>query len=92
MHAKTDGLQNSAMRRTKEVSMRYTVALEMEVDGGYVATVPVLPGCVSQGESRAEAMANIRDAIILYLEDCRNAGEPVPSKAGKEFIEVEAAA
>jgi len=71
--------------------MRYTVVLEMEADGGFVATVPVLPGCVSQGESRAEAMTNIREAITLYLEDCRDAGEPAPTEAGMEFIEVEAA-
>jgi predicted RNase H-like HicB family nuclease len=72
--------------------MRYTVVLEMEPDGGYVANVPVLPGCVSQGENRAEALANIREAIALYLEDCRDAGEPAPTEAGTEFIEVEAAA
>jgi predicted RNase H-like HicB family nuclease len=72
--------------------MRYTVVLETEADGGYVVSVPVLPGCVSQGDSRAEALANIREAIALYLEDCRDAGEPVPTEAGKEFIEVEAAA
>jgi predicted RNase H-like HicB family nuclease len=72
--------------------MRYTVVLEMEADGGYVASVPVLAGCVSQGENRAEALANIREAIALYLEDCREAGEPVPTEVGKEFIEIEAAA
>ena len=72
--------------------MRYTVVLEAEADGGYVVTVPVLPGCVSQGDSRAEALANVREAIALYLEDCEAAGEPVPTEAGKEFVEIEAAA
>lgn len=72
--------------------MRYTVVLELESDGGYVATVPVLPGCVSQGDSRPEALANIREAISAYLEDCRDSGEPVPTEAGKEFIEIDAAA
>ena len=43
--------------------MRYTVVLEQEGDGGYVATVPALPGCVSQGDDRAEALANVREAI-----------------------------
>jgi predicted RNase H-like HicB family nuclease len=71
--------------------MRYTVVLEKESDGGYVASVPALPGCVSQGDSRAEAMANIREAIELYVEDCREAGDPVPTEAGKEFVEVDAA-
>jgi antitoxin HicB len=72
--------------------MRYTVVLESEPDGGYVVTVPVLPGCVSQGDSKGEALTNIREAIALYLEDCRDSGETVPTEAGKEFIEVEAAA
>ena len=71
--------------------MKYTVVLEQEADGGYVASVPALPGCVSEGNSRAEALANIREAIEVYLEDCREAGEPVPTEAAKEFVEVEAA-
>jgi hypothetical protein len=50
-----------------------------------------LPGCVSQGDTRADALANIRGAIELYLEDCRDAGDPIPIEAGREFVEVEAA-
>jgi len=61
--------------------MRYTVVIEQEADGGYVASVPVLPGCVSQGETRGEALTNIKEAIELYLDDCRDAGDPVPTEA-----------
>jgi predicted RNase H-like HicB family nuclease len=75
----------------ENLSMRYTVVLEQEEDGGYVASVPALPGCVSQGDTRAEALSNIREAIELYVEDCRDAGDPVPTEAGKEFVEIEAA-
>ncbi len=50
--------------------MSYTVVLERESDGGFVASVPALPGCVSQGDSREEALANIREAIEVYIEDC----------------------
>jgi predicted RNase H-like HicB family nuclease len=71
--------------------VRYTVVLEQETDGGYVASVPALPGCVSQGDSRADALANIREAIELYVQDCREAGDPVPTEAGKEFVEIGAA-
>jgi predicted RNase H-like HicB family nuclease len=71
--------------------MRYTVVLEREDDGEYVASVPALPGCVSQGDTRSEALNNIREAIELYVEDCRDAGDPVPTEAGKEFVEIEAA-
>ena len=49
--------------------MRYTVILEKE-DDGYVAMVPVLPGCVFQGDTRDEVIANIREAAELYIEDC----------------------
>ena len=58
---------------TRRTAIRYTVVLEQESDGGYVASVPALAGCVSQGDSRAEALANIREAIELYVEDCRDA-------------------
>lgn len=71
--------------------MGYTVILERESDGGYVVSVPALPGCVSQGDTRQEALDNIREAIDLYVEDCIEAGDPVPVEAGKEFVEVKAA-
>ena len=71
--------------------MRYTVVLEQEGDGGYVAIVPALPGCVTQGDDRAEALANVREAIELYIEDCREAGDPVPTEIGREFVDIEAA-
>jgi predicted RNase H-like HicB family nuclease len=70
-------------------SMRYTVILEQEADGGYVATVPALPGCVSQGDTRDEVMRNIREAADLYVEDCIAAGDPVPTEAGKEYCELQ---
>jgi predicted RNase H-like HicB family nuclease len=71
--------------------MRYTVILEREDDGGYVVSVPALPGCVSQGDNRAEALGNIQEAIKLYLEDCASAGEPAPVEDAREFVDVEAA-
>ena len=68
--------------------MKYTVILERETDGGFVASVPVLPGCISQGDSRDEAMANIREAIDLYIEDCLLAGDPVPQEDSREYVEL----
>ena len=68
--------------------MRYTVVLEQEPDGGYVATVPALPGCVSQGDTREEALANIREAPDLYIEDCIAAGDHVPAEKGMEYVEL----
>ncbi len=68
--------------------MRYTVILEKEPTGGFVVTVPALPGCVSQGETREETLVNIQEAIQLYIEDCIASGDPVPQEAGREFVEV----
>jgi predicted RNase H-like HicB family nuclease len=68
--------------------LRYTVILEREEDGGYVASVPALSGCVSQGDTREEAIRNIRDAADLYIEDCIASGDPVPTEAGKEYLEL----
>ena len=63
--------------------MNYTVTLEQDADGGFVATVPLLPGCVSQGDTREETLRNIREAADLYIEDCIDAGDPIPSEAGR---------
>jgi len=68
--------------------MRYTVVLEREADGGYVATVPALPGCVSQGDTRDEVIRNIGEAADLYIEDCIASGDPVPAEAGREYLEL----
>jgi antitoxin HicB len=68
--------------------MRYTVVLKQEPDGGYVAIVPALPGCVSQGDTRDEALGSIREAADLYVEDCLAAGDPVPVETGREYLEL----
>lgn len=68
--------------------MRYTVILERESDGGYVAAVPVLPGCVSQGDTREEALRNIHEAADLYIEDCIESGDPVPTETAREYVEL----
>lgn len=48
--------------------MRLKVILEPSDEGGYTVSVPALPGCISEGDSRDEALQNIREAIELYLE------------------------
>lgn len=56
----------------------YRVLIEEDEDGVFVAECPTLPGCVSQGATRDEAVANIRDAIAGYLESLRQHNEPIP--------------
>ena len=58
---------------------QYSVLLEPDADGGYVAVVPALPGCYSQGETVEEALANAHEAIALTVEDLSAHGEPVPA-------------
>ena len=48
--------------------MKLKVVLEPSEDGGFTVFVPALPGCISEGESKEEAIKNIREAIELYLE------------------------
>jgi len=62
------------------------VTLERDEDGFIVAECPSLPGCLSQGKTRDEALANIKDAIEGYLESLRKHGEPLPTT---EVTEVE---
>ncbi|MCY4373335.1 MAG: type II toxin-antitoxin system HicB family antitoxin [Spirochaetaceae bacterium] len=55
--------------------MNLTVVLEPSEDGGFTAVVPSLPGCISEGDTREEAVANIREAIELYLEAVDDDGD-----------------
>lgn len=60
---------------------RYTVLLIPDPDeGGYTVLVPSLPGCITEGDTEAEALANARDAIKLYLEDLEASGETIPEE------------
>jgi len=52
--------------------MKLTVILEPQEEGGYTVYVPSLKGCVSQGETKEEALKNIKEAIELYLEPDTN--------------------
>lgn len=61
--------------------MRYTVVLEGDEQGeGYTVVVPALPGCVTQGRTKEEALENAREAIAGFIEGLRKAGEPVPEE------------
>ncbi len=58
--------------------MRQVIVYPDVEDGGFVAEVPSLPGCVSQGETRDEAIDNVRDAIELWIESAKSLNMPVP--------------
>lgn len=55
--------------------MKFRVIIEPDEDGVFVAECPTLSGCVSQGKTREEAIANIRDAIQGYIQSLENHGD-----------------
>ena len=78
------------MRHSQIRKMKYRVVIEADEDGVFVAECPALPGCVSQGQTRAEALANIKDAMTGYLASLKKHGEPVPPPISEEFVEIPA--
>lgn len=68
--------------------MKYRVLLEQDEDGVFVAEVPALPGCISQGHTRQEALTNVREAIEGYIASLEAHGEPVPPSIQEELVEV----
>lgn len=69
--------------------MRFRVLIEQDEDGVFVVEVPTLPGCISQGHTRAEALENAREAIALYLESLDAHDEPIPPPITEDTVEVE---
>lgn len=65
--------------------MKLQVVLEPSDQGGFTASVPSLPGCVSEGDTREEALLNIREAIELYLEPL---DDDLAGKEGAELAEL----
>ncbi|AQU99692.1 MULTISPECIES: type II toxin-antitoxin system HicB family antitoxin [Desulfococcus] len=68
--------------------MKFRIIIEQDEDGMFVAEVPALPGCISQGTTREESLTNIKDAIIGYLESLKKHGDPIPPSIYEEVIEV----
>ena len=67
---------------------KFTVVVEQDEDGLYVASVPLLQGCYTQGETYEEALQNIRDAIKLHIEARQALGEPVPIEVALDEVRV----
>ena len=67
------------MKRRVAKALSYSVFFEELPEGGYVAFVPALPGCHTQGRTLEETETNVRDAISLYLESLAAHKEPIPA-------------
>ncbi len=72
--------------------MKYTVVIRKGNESGYVATVPALPGCVSQGQTQRETIRNVKEAIEAYIESLLEDGLPVPVQTDAKVVEVEVSA
>ena len=81
----SDGTSNGEGR-----ALRLLVVFETDEDGWVVASCPTLPGCHSQGRTRAEALRNIGEAIRGYLASMREHGAPIPTSSEFEVVEVTA--
>jgi len=59
-------------------TLRYKVVLERNDQGGFTVTVPAFPAIVTQGDTQDNALANVADAIHLYVDSLRSRGLPIP--------------
>lgn len=66
--------------------MRQVILIPDLEDGGYTVEVPSLPGCISEGDTEAEALENIKDAIQGYVESLEEDGLPVPPEDEPRLI------
>ena len=68
--------------------MKYRILIEQDEDGIFVVECPSLPGCISQGKTKQEALLNIQDAIRGYLESLKKHNEPIPPSVDEEIVKV----
>ena len=60
------------------MDIKYLINLEKNENGIYTITVPALPGCITQGDTWEEAVANAQEAILGYIETLKELGKPIP--------------
>ena len=68
--------------------MKFRIIIEQDKDKMFIAECPSLPGCISQGKTRKEAVENIKDAIQGYLKSLKKHKEPIPPSIEEEMVEV----
>ena len=68
------------------MNLTYKILLHKAEEGGFTVSVPALPGCITEGDSLDEAIANAKEAIELYVEELKSRGEEVPDDS--ETLEI----
>ena len=76
------------VKTTRVVPQGQLIEMLELYDGKLSYTVPTLPGCISQGKTRAEALKNIQEAIEVYIESLKTHNEPIPPSIDEEIVEV----
>jgi predicted RNase H-like HicB family nuclease len=67
---------------------QFTVVVERDEDGVFIASCPALQGCYSQGDTYEQALENLKDAIKLHIEARQSLGEPIPIEISIDRIEI----
>ncbi len=62
----------------KPIELRYTILIERNEEGSYTVTVPLLSGCITEGDTWEEAIANAKEAIAGYIGALKDLGKPIP--------------
>ena len=75
---------NRQMKKSPLKTLSYSIFYEQDSVGGFVAFVPALPGCHTQGDTLEETEKNVKEAITLYLESLIEHKEPLPVE-GRSF-------
>ena len=68
--------------------MKFRILVRQDEDGVFVSEVPELPGCISQGRTRNDAISNTKDAISGYIASLKKHGEPIPPSIEEETVEI----
>lgn len=68
--------------------MKFKILIKQDADGMFTSEVPELPGCISQGNSREDAIVNIKDAILGYLASLKKHDEPIPFSIDEDIVEI----
>ena len=85
---RADGTGTAAQRVAPRKEYSFTVVIERDEDGAFIAVCPVLPGCHSAGDTEEEALALVEDAIRLHVEARLELGEPIYEEVGARTVRV----